>query len=260
MLSETQYIKRFLQTSLRCLLLCAVLLMTSRAANAQLGMNRPYVDDKLIHFGFSLGVNFMSFYTSESLDPMDGMILDGANTRAFAGEVFHARVSYMLPGFSVGFITDLRLARYLSLRFTPQLHFGQRVLTYRSESGKFDKLTTDVLSLPLTIPLELKWSAEREGNFRPYVIAGGGISYNFGQDKKRPILLEPLDYFIQVGAGVDLYFRWFKLCPEIKYQIGFNNVLVPAERRIELQPNEAFYTNAIHRLNSHMITIVFNFE
>ena len=240
--------------------LCFVLFAVSVSANAQLAMNRPYVDDKLIHFGFSLGVNFMSFSASETLDPLNGMIISGDKVRVFAGETFHARVTYMLPGFSVGFITDLRLARYLSLRFTPQLHFGQRVITYRSESGNIDKLTTDVLALPLTIPLELKWSAEREGNFRPYVIAGGGVSYNFGQDKRRPILLEPLDYFIQVGAGVDLYFSWFKLCPEIKYQLGFNNVLIPSDRRIELQPHEAFYTDAIHRLNSHMITIVFNFE
>lgn len=223
-------------------------------------MNRPYIDDKLIHFGFSLGVNFMSFSTPETLDPVSGMIQNGDHVSFFEDEILHARVTYMLPGFSVGFITDLRLARYLSLRFTPQLHFGQRVVTYRAESGNINRLTTDVLSLPLTIPLELKWSAEREGNFRPYLIAGGGISYNFGQDKKKPILLKPLDYFVQVGGGIDLYFEWFKLCPEIKYQFGFNNILTPSADRTELQPQEFFYSDALRRMRSHMITIVFNFE
>lgn len=223
-------------------------------------MNRPYIDDKLIHFGFSLGMNFMSFSASESLAPQDGLVWSGEHGTPFAYETFHARVSYMLPGFSVGFITDLRLAQYLNLRFTPQLHFGQRVLSYRAESGKFPNLTTDVLSLPLTIPLELKWSAAREGNYRPYVIAGGGISYNFGLDKTKPILLKPIDYFIQFGAGCDFYFNWFKLCPEIKYQVGFNNILTPVNERTELMQEEAFYTNALNRLRSHMITIVFNFE
>lgn len=235
-------------------------LMLSPTLHAQQAMHRPYIDEKLIHFGFSLGLNFMSFSTPETLDPQSGMIWYGMKGNHFTDETFHARVSYMLPGFSVGFITDLRLARYLNLRFTPQLHFGQRVITYRSESGNINKLTTDVLALPLTIPLELKWSAEREGNMRPYVIAGAGVSYNFSLDKKRPILLQPFDYFVQVGAGIDTYHDWFKLCPEIKYQIGFNNVLTPVNERTELQMEEAFYTNALRRLRSHMITLVFNFE
>ena len=236
------------------------MLVASTQSHAQQAMNRPYVDDKLVHFGFSLGINLMAFSTPETLDPVSGMITYGDHVTFFEDEVLHARTSYMLPGFSVGFVSDLRLARYLSLRFTPQLHFGQRVITYRSESGNIDKLTTDVLSLPLTVPLELKWSAEREGNFRPYVIAGGGVSYNFGQNKKKPILLQPFDWFLQVGAGLDLYFEWFKLCPEIKYQLGFNDVMVPSSERMELQPQEFFYSDAIRRLRSHMITIVFNFE
>jgi len=227
---------------------------------AQKAMNQPYYDDKLIHFGFSLGVNFMSFSTPETLTPQSGMIQSGDNVRFFQNEVFNARCSYMLPGFSVGFITDIRLARYLSLRFTPQLHFGQRVITYRSESGNIDRLQTDVLSLPLTIPLELKWAAEREGNYRPYVIVGAGVSYNFGQDKKKPILTKPFDYFIQVGAGCDFYFEWFKLCPELKYQIGLGDILAPVDERTEIQQQEYFYTNALRRLSSHMITLVFNFE
>lgn len=226
----------------------------------QVAMNRPYIDDKLIHFGFSLGLNFMSFSTPETLVPQSGIIESAEGARHFTDEVLHARVSYMLPGFSVGFITDLRLCNYLNLRFTPQLHFGQRVVTYRSESGNIQNLKTDVLSLPISIPLELKWSAEREGNYRPYVIAGGGVSYNFGRDKRKPLLTKPFDYFLQVGAGCDLYLEWFKLCPEIKYQIGFNNVLTPATERAEVAATEKFYSNALERLRSHMITIVFNFE
>lgn len=242
------------------LIYIVILILAAGNAMAQQAMNRPYIDDKLIHFGFSLGLNFMSFSTPETLEPMEGMIQSADGVRYFEGEVLHARVGYMLPGFSVGFITDLRMTQHLNLRFTPQLHFGQRVITYKSESNNISNLTTDVLSLPITIPLEIKWSAEREGNYRPYVIAGGGVSYNFGRNKKKPILTEPFDYFIQAGAGCDFYFSWFKLCPEIKYQLGFANVLTPAEQRTELPAQTHFYTNSLMRLRSHMITIVFNFE
>ena len=222
-------------------------------------MNRPYIDDKLIHFGFSLGMNFMSYSTVESLTPVSGIAPGGIK---FSNEVPHPRVSSLFPGFSVGFITDLRLARHLNLRFTPELHFGERTISYKSESGNLGVMTTDVLCMPLAVPLMLKWSADRESNYRPYVIGGGGISYDFGRDKEKYILQKPLDYFVQVGFGCDFYFRWFKLCPEIKYQLGFNNVLTPLDERTEGITAETygFYTESITRLRSHMVSIVFNFE
>ena len=228
-------------------------------ANAQRAMNRPYIDDKLIHFGFSLGMNFMSYSVVPSELPVSG--LSPSNGR-FSDEVLIPRVSAMFPGFSVGFIADLRLARYLNLRFTPELHFGEKTVSYISKSGNLGHLSADVLCMPIAVPLMLKWSAEREGNYRPYVVAGGGFSYDFGPDKEKYILQRPIDYFIQIGAGCDLYFRWFKLCPEIKYQLGFSNQLTPSAERTEgiSVENYGFYSDAITRLRSHMISITFNFE
>lgn len=212
-----------------------------------MAQNNPYVDEKRVHFGFSLGINFMDYAPTMSGDTIDG-------------EVYAARVTSMLPGFSVGFITDVRLTRHLNLRFTPALHFGMRTLTYKTESGSVSNLTTDVLSLPISIPLYLKWSAEREMNYRPYVIAGGGMTYDFGRDKERPLLQRPLDFFVEVGFGCDFYFQWFKLCPQLTYTIGFNNMLTPAAERPELPKQDAFYSNALSRLRSRQITLTFNFE
>lgn len=232
-------------------LVCTVSLM------AQQGMNRPYADDKLLHFGFSLGLNFMAYSTSASLLPQSGMLDNGTK---FEDEVFHTRTSQLFPGFSAGFIMDLRLARYLNLRFTPELMFGERTLTYRTESGNLPKVTTDVLCLPISMPVTLKWSAAREGNYRPYVIAGGGVIYDFSRNREKYILQRPFDYFVQVGAGCDFYFPWFKLCPEIHYQIGFGDVLIPTKERPELSQPYQFYTNSISKMHSHVLSLVFNFE
>lgn len=229
---------------IRCLI---VLLLGLCCSSVGMAQNRPYIDDKIVHFGFSLGVNFMHFTAAESLLPQEG-------------EIYHARVSDMLPGFSVGFITDVRLSRHLNLRCTPTLHFGMRTLTYKSESGNVTNLKTDVLSLPVTLPLYLKWSAEREINYRPYLLAGGGVSFDFGTDKQRPILQKPFDYFVEVGFGCDFYFAWFKLCPQLTYSIGFNNVLTPSDGRQELPVLDAFYSNALSKLLNRQITLTFNFE
>ena len=237
-----------------------ILSMLALSARAQQAQNRPYADDKLFHFGFQLGVNFASFGVTDSemelTDPVTGMT-----------DIYHARVSSVLPGFHVGFITDLRLCQYLNLRFCPGMQFSSRTLTYKSESGRKVQGTpgktgpnVDVLAMPVNLPLYLKWSAMREGNYRPYVIGGGGVSVNVSRDRDKPVLLNMIDYFCEVGFGVDFYFRWFKFCPEITYRIGFANQLAPAEGRMELSPQDAFYTNSLSRLTNHCICLTFNFE
>jgi len=229
------------------IILC--LLFINLAARAQ--MNNPYIDDKIVHFGFSLGVNFMAYGVTDSEETING-------------EIYHARTSSMLPGFSVGFITDLRLSRHLNLRFLPNLNFGQKTITYKTESGNEVKGSSgnhaEVLSLPLALPLVLKWSAEREKNYRPYIVAGGGASFDFAGQKERPIYQKTFDYFVTFGFGCDLYLEWFKLCPELTYQCGFNNVLTPIDDRPELAKDDFFYTQALRRLRNQMITLTFNFE
>lgn len=228
--------------------------------SAQKAQNKPYVDDKLFHFGFQLGLNFASFGVTDSEIPI-------ANPITGKTEIYHARVSSLLPGFHVGFISDLRLCKYLDLRFCPGMQFSSRSLTYKTESGnpvegtpgKYGK-NIDVLAMPVYLPLYLKWSASREGNYRPYLIGGGGFSFNVSRDREKPVLLNLMDYFCEVGFGVDLYFRWFKFCPEITYRIGFANQLAPSSGRNELSPQDIFYTDAISRLTSHCVCLTFNFE
>lgn len=230
--------------------LCSLLV----APNTVSAQNNPYVDDKLFHFGFSLGVNFMSFGVTDSEEEING-------------EIYHARVSNLMPGFSVGFISDLRMSRHLNLRLCPGLNFSQRTLTFktesgaevRSQSGKHrDKI--DVLSIPISIPLYIKWSAEREKNFRPYLIGGGGVEFNVYRDSERPVMLKSFDYFVEVGVGCDFYFEWFKWCPQITYRIGFADVLTHVDENIYLTPDEKFYTAALQKLTSRMLCITFNFE
>lgn len=217
------------------------------------GMTNPYTDEKLVRFGFSLSVNFMALNVHDSNLPING-------------ETYHARVSGLTPGFSVGFVSDLRLCKYLNLRFTPALNFSSRTISYKTESGNPVHGTADngskisMLSMPIDIPLYLKWSSQREANYRPYVIAGGGVAYNVSRDRNKPVLLKPFDYFVSVGFGCDFYLSWFKLCPELRYQIGFANLLTPADERPEVVQQDKFYTNALSRLSNQMLTLTFNFE
>lgn len=252
MIKRLQYILVFCLLSLSAAIFCPL--------QAQRAENRQYVDDKLFHFGFQVGVNFSTFHVTDSEQPIENMVTGET-------EIYHARVSTLMPGFHVGFVTDLRLCKFLNLRFCPGLLFTSRTLNYKTESGRpvmglpgKHGATVDVLAIPVYLPLYLKFSAQREGNYRPYVLVGGGAAFNVSRDREKPILLNTMDYFCEAGFGVDLYFRWFKLCPEITYRIGFANQLAPTDGRMELAPQDLFYTDALTRLTSHSICLTFNFE
>lgn len=204
-------------------------------------------DDKLLRFGFSLGFNSMDFGIENSLQNIDG-------------KVYTAEVSDLRPGFSVGIITDLRISRYFSLRSTPTLHFAERELVYK-DLGKSEEFSTVIGSVPLSIPLYIKYSAERYGQFRPYLLLGGGAHFDIGRDNTLPVLLKPLDFYFEFGVGCDIYFSFFKLAPELKFALGQRNLLTSiADRNLLANEVDSKYTDALSRLSSRLITLSFNFE
>ena len=210
--------------------------------------NLPYADDRPIHFGFFLGLNTMDFGIDLSRIPQDD------------GNVYLAEVSSLMPGFTAGIISDLRLNRYFNLRFSPSINFSERKLTYRIEGDNSGNITKqNLLSIPLMLPLHIKYSAERIHKFRPYVLAGGGVYLEFGRDKERDILLKPFDYYVEFGTGCDIYFPFFKFAPELKFAIGFNNMLTPIPQR-DPGGYDSKYSNALSKLTTKMLTLSFNFE
>ena len=120
---------------IKCFVCCILLL----AASKTYAQNNPYVDDRIVHYGWFLGGEILSY-----------------DFRGPAAELGGA--------FTVGGIIDLKLAKYLSLRFLPSINFG--ALNYYGNN---------VITTPLCLPLYIKWTASREMNIRPYVTVGAGI-------------------------------------------------------------------------------------
>ena len=218
-----------------------------------IAQNEYYGEDNRLHFGFSLGLNSMDFGITPSLMQTDD------------GKIYQVDVSRLKPGFSVGVIGDLQLSRYFNLRFTPTLHFAESELNYSYIENNKVKVrdSVSVGSTPLCLPLYLKYSAERYGNIRPYLIGGGGVGIDLGRDKEKPVYLKPLDLYLEFGVGCEIYFWFFKLSPELKFAIGGNNLFVPIEERDGeggLSHDDEKYSLALKKLTSKMITLTFNFE
>jgi hypothetical protein len=206
------------------------------------------VDIRPYHFGFFIGINAMDFGIKPSMQQIDG-------------KVYQADVSSLMPGFTVGVIGDLRIGEYFNFRLTPALHLSERSLSYVNDKNS-DIFRQNIKTYLLTVPAYFKYSAVRIKNYRPYLIAGGGLAFDLGRDRQLPILLKSADYFIDFGIGCTFYFPYFRFSPEIKFAMGFNNIITPLdERQKDFVPDEhLFVTNALSKLTSRMITLVFNFE
>jgi len=212
--------------------------------------NLTDLDYKTFRFGFSLGTNYMDLDIEHT-----EMIQDG--------KIYYADVAKIVPGFTVGLITDFRLHRYFNLRFTPTLLLGERNLQFSSFDVATGILEEDkvvnMFSLPIDFPLYLRYSAERYGNFKPFVQIGAGTYFDLGRDEQTDVTLNLSDYYFSAGIGCDLYFRFFKLSPELKINFGRLNVLTPKEITEDTSANLK-YTNAISRLLSRVLVFSLNIE
>jgi len=213
--------------------------------------NLTDLDFKVFRLGFLLGTNVMDLKPDHS-----EMVQDG--------KIYYADVSQLVPGFTVGLITDFRLHRYLSFRFTPSLLLGERNLSFRAFDPAAGILSDSVhvvnlFSLPIELPVLLRYNAERYGNFKPYVEAGMGVYFDLGRDELREVTLNMSDVFFTAGVGCDLYFRYFKLSPEIRMNVGLTNVLSPKYPTPE-NTTTLRYTNALSGLFSRILMFTLNFE
>jgi hypothetical protein len=228
------------------LLILTILLIFS--ANKISGQNNPYVDERALHFGFFIGGNIFDFGVQPSFQEING-------------EKFAVADATLKPGFTVGLVSDFRLGNYWNVRINPLLQFAERELTYKSLiTNEVSKQS--ILSVPIGLPVYLKYSSERYGNYRPYLIGGVGIYYDLARDREKPVLLRPIDFYIEFGVGCDIYFSFFKLAPELKFALGFNDMLTPFNERTAgfIGDQDRKYTDALTRLTSRMLTLAFNFE
>ena len=209
--------------------------------------NRPYADMKPIHFGFSVGVQFQDLNISNN-----GYVTP-------EGESWWAEVPAYSPGFCVNVLADLRLSNYFNLRFSPGMYFGNKKVHFlNSVTG--DESTQNIKSNYVVLPLELKYSASRYKNLRPYFI--GGVMGVLDVSKKRPeqLKLKDADAMLTVGFGCDFYLPYFKLCPELKFCFGLRNLL--ETERPDLQDNQEMmkFTQSVSAVKSNMIVLTFYFE
>ena len=215
-------------------------------AQARRIQNRPYIDQRRIHYGFMIGLHTQDFKFVNN-----GYITED-------GQSWFADVPEYSPGFTVGVLAELYLNQYLSVRVIPTLDFGDKNIVFREqESG--EKYRQNMKSCYISVPIDLKYSAQRFNNYRPYIMAGLSPSIDLGKKKRKALLTKSFDCYAEVGLGCDFYLPFFKLIPELKFCFGLANLLEKNRNDLTDQSLTKF-TQSIDRVSSRMIVLSFYFE
>lgn len=200
--------------------------------------NLPYYDDKMLHYGFTLGANISGYKSQIS--------------SSYPTDTVKSVQPIYTPGFSLGFIVNLRLHDHFDLRLLPTVGFYSRSIVYDfNNSSETQTLESTFMEFPLLV----KYKSMRRDNARMYVIGGLKAAIEAGakknQRKETDLRTNGFDLCLDLGVGMDIYCPLFKFSPELRFSHGLLNVL-------SNDPN--IYSSSLSRLSSNTISLYLNFE
>ncbi len=209
-------------------------------------INKPDWDKQRVHYGYYIGFNSLNFAFDYDRDYYEKL---RSLSQQYGTDFTEIQVTPNM-GFNVGLVGNLRLMEYLDLRFEPGLVYSKRDLRYPSalivdyyNNKPIESLpslaeianssTKSISSTYIHFPLLLKFSALRTGNIRPYILGGFSADLNLSSNSKSDDdnydgiwRMKQWTTNYELGAGIDIYFEYFKLSPSIRGVFGLNDELI----------------------------------
>ncbi len=196
------------------------------------------VDNETLHFGFKfqyVAAEYKILKTAEwrgpFIDQTDGSEMIPARLMSLSSPVS--------KGFALGFVSDYKLGENTNLRFTPGLVFSDISAIYEFDDPAYS-VEKKVQATFVDLPLGFKLKSNRQNNYRAYILAGAKYSMDIVSRKKKDdsalIASEkylksiPNALWYEAGLGLDIYFEWFKLSPEIKFSQTTKSILLDKDR------------------------------
>ena len=210
-------------------------------------LNRPYSDNRRWHLGFSVGLNTMDFSFHHN-----GFVTE-------QGQTWFMEQPSFSPGFCVNGLFSVRLNNYFSVRVTPGMYFGNRVVRFLDTTGGQEE-NQDIKSAYLVLPVDLKFSSQRMHNIRPYMVAGVMPAFDVMKKKTDFLRTNSTDFMLSVGFGCDLYLPYFKLIPELKFCFGLSDALNHDRPDLVDDPLRAGVSSSVKKATTKMVVLSFYFE
>ena len=205
--------------------------------------NNPNYDERTLSYGFMIGLHSSAYQIKYSDQFVDANF-----------DTVHSVLPPWSPGFSLGFLVNLRLNEVLDLRLMPKAGFYDHDLEYNytDDSRQSQLIETTMVEFPIL----LKYKSMRRGNVRMYMVGGftpsieasgknDAVSTTANLDVKKANLT------VDAGLGFDFYFPLFKFSQEIRFQRGVVNLL---------GSNASIYSDPLSRINTNTVSIYFIFQ
>jgi len=195
-------------------------------------------DYKKFHFGMALDFgyyNLVNDYTEGFLSNSDLLSIETESD-------FGMGVSFILP--------DLRLGNKLNLRHLLTVKTIQRNIkyTFNADYDGPTEVVKKVESWFVESAIHLKYRADRINNSRVFMFLGPSFGVDMASEKdvidENIFKLNRSNLSLEIGAGCDFYFEFFKFAPQIKYAYGLTNLIVQ-DGTIFTSPLEGFYTRGL---------------
>lgn len=205
--------------------------------------HNPNYDERKISYGFMIGIHTSAYQVKYS----DKFVTQSLDT-------VHSVLTPFAPGFSLGFLVNLRLNSDLDLRIMPKAGFYDHQLEYNyTDETSQSQLTETTM---VEFPILLKYKSMRRGNVRMYMV--GGITPSIEASGKNDIqsTTEVLDIkqtnlSLDAGIGFDFYFPLFKFSQEIRFSRGISNLL---------GSDPSSFKEPLNRVNTNTISVYFIFQ
>ena len=204
-------------------------------------INLQGYDERWLHYGFTIGLNSTRFKIAQS--------------SAFLNAIGDSVVSVQSknnPGFSLGFVMNLRINPNWDLRLLPTVAFYDRTINYIFKNTVSSQSTQSTF---IELPLLVKYKSQRRKNSRMYVVGGIKPCIEAGAKKREKksseLRTNSLDLCIDYGFGFDIYYQLFIFSPEIRISQGLPNMLIN-------DPNS--FSRSLNRLTTHTVTLYLHFE
>ncbi|MFD2035663.1 outer membrane beta-barrel protein [Belliella marina] len=217
-------------------------------------------DDKFLSYGFFLAGhnNYWRLKYSEEF----------LNNRGQSN--IQSIVPVYTQGFSLGFLVNIRMHDQLNLVFMPKVGFYE----FRTEINKFEDLDPALINVPpgetsnfashtvineatmVEFPLLFKYKAQRFNNSRMFFTAGGSAIFRTKNQEEadiEDIATLGQDFTVDMGIGFDMYFKFFKFSPEVRFSHGLMDMYRP-------EATHSDYANDIQSLRRKSITVYLNFQ
>jgi hypothetical protein len=227
-----------------------------KAQEKSLIFNPSGSDNQALSYGFFLAAHNSSLRIKYSRNFINPNYPALGNVRAI--------MPAFSPGFALGFLVTTRIHDQINLMFMPKVGFYE----YRTELQLFmdDPNASNgigINTVPLLteetlveLPLLVKYKSQRFNNTRMFFVGGLNGQFrtkNQEEANEDPVALKGTDVALEMGMGFDMYFKYFKFSPEIRFSHGLMNLYQEGH-------SDDRIAGAISVIKRKSITVYLNFQ